>query len=381
MNFTSVLGQEALKKHFLQSVEEGRIAHAQLFIGPEGSGTLPMAIAYAQLLLCNGKEKNEAEKKACALKFQQFQHPDLHFVFPVVGTDSAKTKPSSDMFYQEWISFLQNQPYGSIQDWNDVLDVKNKQSLIAVAEASNILKKMALKPYEGGYKIMILWMCDRMNIETANKLLKILEEPPKDTVFLLIAEDEKSLLPTIVSRCQVVRFNGLRQEDISEALVRTYQVAPQEAALMAIQAQGNFNKALQLLHHADKDLPFEKWFVTWVRAAFRANKNAKVVAELIQWSDELSAIGREKQKMFLHYCLEMFRQALFLNYQALPLVHLQPQTEGFQLKNFAPFVNNQNIFEIFEEISSALYHIERNGNPKMIFTDLSIKLTRLIHRK
>ena len=382
MKFTDIIGQQVIKNHLIDTIADGRVPHAQLFLGPEGSGTLAMAIAYAQMLICKPAKNAQSDvNTACDAKFENFQHPDLHFVFPVVTSDSNKNKSTSDAFFQEWITFLKETPYGGISEWNEMLDVKNKQSLIAVSEATNILKKMALKAYEGGYKVMIIWMADRMNIETSNKLLKIVEEPPKDTVFLLIAEDEKSILPTILSRCQVIHFPSLQRNEIEEHLLKKFSLNPEEARLIAKQSQGNYNKAMQILREADTNVPFEKWFITWVRAAFRANKNAKVVSELVAWSEELSAIGREKQKMFLQYCIEMFRQALFLNYQAEDLVFLQPKTENFKLEKFAPFVNHQNIFEIFEELSKAIYHIERNGNPKIIFTDLSIKLTRLIHRK
>lgn len=382
MQFSNILGQENIKKHLTQSANSGRIPHAQLFIGPEGSGVLPMAIAYAQYIICkNLGSENSGGNAACNLKFEHFQHPDIHFVFPVATNESVSSKPISDNFSEQWFSFLKENLYGSLNDWYSHLDVKNKQGNISVHEASNIIKKLSLKSFEGGYKIMIIWMAEKMNTEASNRLLKLLEEPTEKTVFLLIAEDEKAILQTILSRCQILHFNKLADNDIQQALTSNENCDYSEAAAIAAKAQGNYNKALKILHHTENDLPFEEWFITWVRAAFRANKNAKVISDLINWSDEISGIGREKQKQFLEYCMEMFRQALLINYKIPELVYIKPESATFKLENFAPFVNDKNILDIYQEISDAMYHVERNGNPKIIFTDLSIKLTRLIHRK
>jgi DNA polymerase-3 subunit delta' len=259
--------------------------------------------------------------------------------------------------------------------------VKNKQGEIRVDDAQEILKSLALKSYEGGYKIMIIWMADKLNIAASNKLLKLLEEPTDKTVFILISENEEDIIQTIRSRCQVLHFNGLSEKVISEALVSKENIESKTAVKIAHQAQGNFNKALQLLQPDSESVFFEKWFVDWVRAAFRAKGNAAAIQDLIQWSEQIAALGRETQKKFLHFCIDMFRQALLLNYQTPSLVYMEPQVEKFKLENFAPFVNGNNINDIFKELSEAMYHIERNGNAKIILTDLSIKLTRLIHKK
>ena len=382
MKFSNIIGQNNIKKHLTHSASSGRIPHAQLFIGPEGSGVLPMAIAYAQYVICkNAGEENSGGNATCNLKFENFQHPDIHYVFPVATNESVGSKPISDNFMDQWFDFLKTDIYGNINDWYEHLDIKNKQGNISVHEASNILKKLSLKSFEGGYKVMIIWMAEKMNTEASNRLLKLLEEPTDKTVFILIAEDEKAILQTILSRCQVLHFNKLAANDIQEALIKNENCDVSEAVIIANSAQGNYNKALKILNHTENDLPFEQWFITWVRAAFRANKNAKVISDLINWSDEISAIGREKQKKFLEYCMEMFRQALLINYKVNELVYIKPEDASFKLENFAPFVNDKNILDIFDELSDAMYHVERNGNPKIIFTDLSIKLTRLIHRK
>ena len=382
MQFSEILGQEYIKSHLTKSASLGRIPHAQLFVGPEGSGTLPMAIAYAQYILCNNSNgENNGENESCNLKFDKLSHPDLHFVYPTVATEDVKTKPKSIDFIGDWRAFVTQNPYGSLFDWYTVLGVNNKQGEIRVDDAQEILKTLSLKSYEGGYKIMIVWMADKMNTPASNKLLKLLEEPPEKTIFILITEQEEDLIQTIRSRCQVLHFGGLPENTIAEALIAQKQIDPKLAATIAHQAQGNFNKALHLLQNDDDSYPFDEWFVTWVRAAFKAKGNAAAIQDLIQWSDEVAGLGRETQKKFLSFCVEMFRQALLLNYESPSLVYLEPNVEKFQLANFAQFVNGNNIQEIFKELSDAMYHIERNGNAKIILTDLSIKLTRLIHKK
>lgn len=382
MQFSEILGQEHIKSHLTKSANLGRIPHAQLFVGPEGSGTLPMAIAYAQYLICSNQNgENSGSNEACNLKFQKTSHPDLHFIYPTVSTEEVKTKPKSIDFITEWRQFLEQNKYGSLFDWYQILGVKNKQGEIRVDDAQEILKLLALKSFEGGYKVMIIWMADKLNIAASNKLLKLLEEPTDRTVFILISENEEDIIQTIRSRCQVLHFNGLPEKVIADALISNKNMEPKTALKIAHQAQGNYNKALQLLQPDSESTFFEKWFVDWVRAAFRAKGNAAAIQDLIIWSEQIAGLGRETQKKFLHFCIEMFRQALLLNYQTPNLVYIEPQVEKFKLENFAPFVNGNNINDIFKELSDAMYHIERNGNAKIILTDLSIKLTRLIHKK
>jgi DNA polymerase-3 subunit delta' len=382
MQFSDLLGQEHIKNHLTRSADMRRIPHAQLFIGPEGSGTLPMAIAYAQYILCgNQNGENSGINESCNLKFQKIAHPDLHFVYPTVTNEDIKKDPKSIDFIGNWRQFLTENPYGSLFDWYSVLDVKNKQGLIRVEDAGEVLKTVALKSYEGGYKIMIVWMADKMNGDASNKLLKLLEEPPEKTVFILISENEEDIIQTIRSRCQVMHFNGLSESVITEALISRKNTDPKLAAKIAHQAQGNYNKALHVLKNDSDEFPFEQWFVDWVRAAFKAKGNPAVIAELIQWSEQIATLGRETQKKFLQFCIDLFRQALLYNYQTPSLVYIEPKIENFTIAKFAPFVNGNNINEIFQELSDAIYHIERNGNAKIILTDLSIKLTRLIHKK
>ena len=379
MLFEDVIGQEHIKNHLKQTVDNGRISHAQLFVGNEGCGTLPMAIAYAQHIICNGK-KDEALAN-CLIKFKNLSHPDLHFAFPVTTTDKAKSHPVSSHYLEEWRQLIQEQPYGNLFDWYKLLGVDNKQGQIGVDEAQDIVKSLSLKSYEGGYKVMIIWMAEKMNTACANKLLKLVEEPPDKTIFLLIAEDEEQIINTIVSRCQLLHFPPLAENDIKDALLKNYNLDTAVATKIAHQSNGNYNKACDLVYQDTEDLQFEEWFVFWVRSAFKAKGNKAAIHELISWSETISKTGRETQKQFLHFCLDFFRQALLLNYNANDLIFLEPKTESFKLENFAPFVHNANILEISDELQDAIYHIERNGNSKIILTDLSIKLTRLLHKK
>ena len=382
MLFKDIIGQENIKQHLIQTVENGRISHAQLFIAPTGSGALPMAIAYAQYILCKNKDsENDKGDPACNLKFNHLAHPDLHFAFPVAANDKVKKHPVSNLFLEDWRNFIFNTPYGSLFNWYQQLGVENKQGQIGVDEAEEIVKKLILKSYEGGHKVMIIWMAEKMNIAASNKLLKLIEEPPKDTLFLLIAENEEQIIKTILSRCQVLRFKALSENEIITALLNRYDIEENQAVKIAQQCDGNWNKASHLLNRDDNEEVFERWFITWVRSAFKAKGNASVVQDLITWSDEIAKTGRETQKRFLHYCSHFFRQALLTNYKANNLVFFESQTTDFDLNKFAPFVHGGNIEDINNAIEDAIYHIERNGNAKIILLDLSMQLTRYLHQK
>ncbi|WCO01664.1 DNA polymerase III subunit [Psychroserpens ponticola] len=381
MLFSEILGQKHIKNHLTKSADHGRIPHAQLFVGPEGSGTLPMAIAYAQYLLCKNSEgKNTNGNEACNLKFKNLSHPDLHFAFPVATNDKIKSHPVSNHFMEEWRLLIDSQPYGNLFDWYRILGINNKQGQIGVDEAQDIVKSLALKSYEGGYKVMLIWMAEKLNTAASNKLLKLIEEPPNKTIFILIAEDEEQIINTIRSRCQLLNFPPLAEEVIKKALIKNYQIPEADAIKIAHQANGNYNKACDLVYNDSEDTQFEDWFVFWIRSAFKAKGNKSAIHDLISWSETIAKTGRETQKQFLNFCLDFFRQALLLNYSAEDLVFIEPKT-SFKLENFAPYVHGNNIMDISNELQDAIYHIERNGNSKIILTDLSIKLTRLLHKK
>ncbi len=376
MQYDQIIGLESIKNYLDKTIVSGKIPHAQLFVGDEGSGALPLAIAYAQQILCQSSKNPDA----CHLKCDKLAHPDLHFSFPITTTDFVKKNPVSDLFLDKWREMIAINPYFSLFDWMQYLGVENKQGLINKAEAENIAKKLSVKSYEGGYKIMLIWMAEKLHNSAANQLLKLIEEPPENTIFILITEDEEKIIKTIRSRCQALYLPKISEENLVKTLVKEKEISEKEALKIAHQANGNYNKALSILAKSGKESTFEKWFITWIRSAFLAT-NPAVIENLIDWSNEIASSGRETQKQFLQYCLQFFRQALLLNYKAEKLVYLETETPNFDLKKFAPYVHGKNIIEINNTINDAIYHVERNGNAKMIFLDISMKLTKLLHTK
>lgn len=377
--FNNVIGNKKLVDYLVSSVNNQRIPHAQLFVGPEGIGMLNTAIYYADYIINHNKNFEKSIEKSTSNRVIEMAHPDVHFVFPVINTEKIK-KAISDDYLISFREFVLSNPFGSLKDWLDFLGLEKKQSQIGVDEIQNVLKKIALKSYEGGYKIMIIWMADKMNTSSSNKILKLLEEPPQKTVFLLITEKLEDIIPTILSRCQVIEFNRPNNAEI-EAFLMENAIDSSTAKKAVHLAQGDVNKALKLAHQENDEKQFEEWFIKWVRTAYSAKGNAAAILNLIAWGEEIASYSRDVQKQFLNYCINFFRQALLANYNTKDLVYLDAGLEGFSLDKLAPFVNGANIEEIFKEISDAIYHIERNGNGKIILTDLSIKLTRLIHKK
>ncbi|MDN3723085.1 DNA polymerase III subunit delta' [Aequorivita sp. SDUM287046] len=380
MDFSEVIGQQHLKSHLSTTIANGRIPHAQLFTGVNGSGLLPMATAYASELLCSPYVKGSPEYLACKNKVARLSHPDLHFVYPVNKRGESAKVAISDDYSVEWRNFVLKNPYGSLFEWLQSIGIENKQGNISKHEAENISKKLALKSFEGGHKVMIIWMADNMNSDCANKILKLVEEPSDKTVLLLLTEREEQIISTIKSRCQKLVFPLLSENDIAEKLTKKFQIKETLAFQTARRSRGDFNKALQLLEETGEEEVFEKWFINWVRTAFKAKGNKIAINNLLEWSDELAAQGRETQKKFLIYCIEIFRQGLLKNYGTDTLLFFEANDKSFSLSKFAPYVHQNNIFEINSALVDAAYHIERNGNAKIIFTDLSIKLTRLIHK-
>lgn len=376
MQFEDIIGQNSVKRFLEQSIDRGRIPNTFLFVGPEGSGALPIAIAYAAKLLA----LNHSQPEVVFQNVSRLSHPDLYFIFPTFTNDKIKSKPKSIDFISEWREFQSLNPYGGLFDWYQFLGSDTKQGEIRVEDAHEVSKFFSLKSYEGGFRVLIIWMADKMNNTVSNRLLKTLEEPSEKTVVILIAENEEDLLQTIRSRCQAVYLRGLGSNEITDALVSRFNLDSNKAQQITHQAQGNYNKALKLIREENDNL-FEMWFVTWVRSAFKAKNNAAAIHDLLNLSEEIARLGREVQKKFIKYCLEMFRQALLMNYQVSSLVYIETTYQNFKLENFAPFINGKNILDIFKELSEALYLIERNGNAKIVLADLSIKLTRQIHKK
>lgn len=383
MLFSEIVGLKHLKNHLTTTADRGRIPHAQLFAGPHGSGTLPMAIAYAQYILCqNQNGENTGKHEKCNLQVNKLTHPDLHFAVPVAKARTNQKHPVTNDFLKEWREFVQEETYGSLFDWYSKSKIENKQGKIGVHEAQDISKALNLKSYQGGYKVMIIWGAEKMNREASNKLLKLIEEPPKNSLLLLVTESEEQLLQTIRSRCQVLHFPPLGQKDIEKAIQDNGEISSAaDAQKVAHQANGDFSRALQLLGEDENERRFEEWFIEWVRTAFRAKGNKAAIRELLNWAHKIAKENRETQKKFLEFCLSFFRQALLKNYKADDLVYYEPKNAGFKLENFAPFIHGNNIQEIQQELEEAVFHVGRNANPKILFTDLSIKLTRLIHKK
>ena len=370
MQWNEIVGQKPIIKMLRESIEGGRISHAQLFVGKEGYGTFPLALAYVTEIL--SKENPSAKHKV-----ETLSHIDVHFSFP---TYSVNTKALSSNFAAEWRNMMLENFYANDDDWITALDSEKKQMIISVAEVEDIMEKFKLKSFEGGYKVLIISKIEKMNETAANKLLKFLEEPPEKTIILLLAESIDFVLPTILSRCQIVSVPQLSPADIENALISNYNVPEDKAREMAFQAQGDWNLAMKLIKEGDATSEFEAFFIQWVRNAFQAKNKPAVIKEIVMWAREISSWSREKQKKFLDYCAEIFRLALLRNYGADELVYKNLSLNGFKWEGFTPFIHGANIESILEEISTANLHLYRNGNAKIIWTDMGIKLTRYIHR-
>ena len=372
MNFSSIPGQDFLKSYFQKTLEKKNIPHTLLFSGKTGYGTLAMAWAFANKLLC--KEQNN-----CQNKVKKIIHPDLHFIFPTVSRKDL-SKPDSDAFLPQWRTFLSENTYGDYHDWLRYLDAENQQAMIRVKDAENIIHKTLVKPYEADFKIFIIWMAEKMNNETYNKLLKVFEEPPADTKFILIAENTNLILPTVLSRCQVHQFKPIAYQVIEKKLMEQ-GFSSTEAKKIAYQSNGDWNQVIKLMENKSEDHKYKEAFIEWVRTAFQAKKSKKSVAQLINWSEKMATLGREEQKYFLNFVSEIFRQALLINYNNPELNFLDFAQQNFDLKKFAPYIHGNNIEEIINNIEDASKNIERNANSKLIFINLSLLLTKLIHKK
>ena len=366
-----MIGHKDLMRQFKVNIEKGRVPHAQIFEGKSGYGTLPFSISYAKSII----ESSSIDKKTV----DPLNHPDIHYFFPVINRASSSSPSTSKDYLSEWKNFLKKSYYSYIEEWYNFIEAGNKQGVITADEAQNIIKTLSLKSYSGGYKVLIIWHAEKMNIACSNKLLKWIEEPNPNTCILLITEKSDDLIKTIRSRCQITKIGKINPEDMAQELIKR-GFNEVSTKLAANKSTGNFNKAIQILDEREHNEDFEKLFIEWVRASFSAKTNKKSINKLIEWSEKMSKLGREIEKQFLEYSLEFFRQAMILNYNGGDLVTLKIKDNSFSLKKFSLFIGGKNIEGIFHEIEKAIFHIERNGNPKIIFTDLSIKLTRLLHK-
>lgn len=408
MQFNQIIGQADTKQHLAEMVQHNRLSHALLFLGKEGSGALPLAIAFAQYVVCdtitgrkaaaagpslfgeepadqgsaaNGQSVTLSPSKgdSCGncpscTKAEKLIHPDIHFSYPVVPRKSGD-KPLSTDYSSEWREFVRQYPYGNAYDWLQFIGAENKQGNITAHECNDIIRKLNLKSFESNHKILIMWMPEYLGNE-GNKLLKLIEEPPADTLFILVAENESLVLPTILSRCQLVKVPALETADIAGALVERAKVSPDQARQTAGISEGNYREALQSLQHADED--WQHLLREWLNATLKTGPAAQV-----KWIEEISKQGREKQKQFLRYFNHLLEQSIRL--RALPPTHNSLTSMADKEKDFAARLNkladiNQQK-AIIEELDKASYYIERNANAKMLFHALTIKLYHIIADK
>lgn len=371
MNWDEIVGHEGLKNLLKESIYTNRVSHAQLFVGKDGYGTLPIAMAFAKELL---KKENENSSS----KVDHLNHLDLHFSFPAFKVNKSGL---SNQFLPVFREMILENPYSNAEDWSAKLESENKQLTIYADEVDDINSRFSLKSFEGGSKILIVWQADKMNIDAANKFLKFLEEPPKNTYIILIANSANLMLPTILSRTQLVEVPPINTDDIADYLERHQNISKSKSQEILFQAQGNWNIAQKLLKSENSDLEFEEHFILWVREAFQVKKKPEFLKNIVLWARKIAAWNKERQMNFLEYCSEMFRLALLQNYGNESLVYKKIESGGFKWDSFSKFVHGANIEAILEEISTANYHLERNANTKIIWTDLGIKLSRYIHKK
>ncbi|HEY4800220.1 MAG TPA: hypothetical protein VII99_14160 [Bacteroidia bacterium] len=373
MQFCNIIGQEEVKQRLIQSVKTGRVSHAQLFLGAEGSGALALAVSYAQYLLC----KNRIAKDSCGtcpscLKSSKLIHPDIHFVYPI-AIKKKETEICADVISQWRESFLEN-PYLSLSDWFNHLNAENKQPVISVEESAEILRKLALTTYEGEFKVMIIWHPEKMNVSAANKLLKILEEPSDKTLFLLVAENEEALLRTIVSRTQLIKINRIADEEIKNALAEKHQQTAVDAARIAYLADGNYNAALNLIGEKQDENFYLHQFREWMRMCFKVD-----IVSAVAWVEEIAnaKVGREKQKEFLSYGLNILRECLIVMYGDKKIMRVDGEEQDF-VKKLSTLLDGNMCKQLSDELNEAILHIERNGSGKIIFTDLSLKFMKIV---
>ncbi|EJW92862.1 DNA polymerase III, delta prime subunit [gut metagenome] len=372
-SFKDVIGQDSVKQRLLQEVQEGRIPHAQLFYGPMGVGKLPLALAYARYLCCPHRTAEDAcgTCPSC-VKWEKLIHPDVHFVFPIINKAKSPKISICNDFLPQWRKQLLTSPYFNLSHWLNELEADNKQAQIFTQESDEIIRKLTLKSSEGGYKITIIWQAEKMHQACANKLLKLLEEPPEKTLFLLITESPEMILPTIISRTQRLHIPPLDEASIGNALYRKYGVTTGDSSAIAHMAHGNFIKALETIHLNEENERFFQWFISLMRLAYQ-----RKIREIKEWSEQLATQGRERQKRFLNYCQRMIRENFIYNFHCKELNYLTIEEQNFSSR-FAPFVNERNVLDIMEELTEAQLHIEQNVNARMVFFDFSLKMIVLL---
>lgn len=372
MLFREVVGQDFIKDNLRAEAEQGRVPHALLFHGPEGCGKLPLALAFARYLLCShphdGEPCNQCNNCMMTAKWA---HPDLHFVFPIIKPKSTD-KPTSDYFLTEWREQLTTNPYFSLGDWLEDMKAANQQAIIYAAESDAIHRKMNFKAAQGGKKVMIVWLPEKMNLECGNKLLKLIEEPPADTHLLLVSEQADQILPTIVSRTRMVGLKKLSDQEVAHVLMHTDGCSEEQAYSVAHAANGNLIEARHLLRNSTDQMLFFDMFVLLMRLSYQ-----RKIKDMKKWSEQMAALGREKQKKFLEYAQKMIRENFIYNFKIAELNYETKEESNFSV-NFARFINEKNVIPIMDELSMAQRDIEHNGNAKFVFFDFALRMIVLL---
>ena len=354
-------------------VVKKRIPHALLFNGEEGCGHLAVALAFTQFIFCENKtEQDSCGKCRQCLRIQKLEHPDLHLVFPIALSSQLR---NSDGVIADFRKVVLKQPFLKLEDWFNELGAENKQPIIPAEESDQIIKKLSYTSYEGGYKVMLVWMPEKMNAAPSNKLLKILEEPPDATLFFLVASALDQLLTTIISRTQLVKFPPLKDEELTDALRRKFGVSGEKASQVASLSGGNFREALAVLSGEEDDVQYLVLFQQLMRNALRFD-----IFKAGEWVEQVSDLGRESQKHFIQYALNMLRECLMNNFGSSALIKLSGQELDF-IKKFSPFVHLGNYERMVEELNNAYYHVERNAHAKILFMDFSLKMNELLNLK
>lgn len=370
--FKDVIGHREIKERLIRSLQSGRISHAQLFAGNTGYGSLALALAFAQYVLCTGKKGEDAcgECLSCR-QMQKYIHPDLHFVFPVVR--KAKS-PVSDEYMNEWRHLLLSRGmYCSLEEWYAEMEVEdNAQAAVYTEESTRILHKLNLKAFESDYKIMLLWLPEKMNTECSNKLLKIIEEPFDKTLFLMVSEHPEEIIATIQSRLQRINIPPLPQDELKRHLIRTKGMPEEKAEEYAHVASGNWQRALRLLDESEEQICNQEKFVSLMRLCW-----GRKMPAVNEWVADITALGRERQKNFLLHGVRMIRENFIRNFGIGKLNYMTEREKDFSLR-FSPYVHEGNILPLTDEFEKAYEDISRNGNARIIFTDLCIKVMQNI---
>lgn len=372
MQFKDVIGQNSTRELLIQLAREQRVPHALMLIGPPGNGKLGIALAFAQYLNCaNKSDSDSCGTCSSCLKYRKLIHPDLHFTFPVVKT-ASQNKPTSTDYMVKWREFLISNPYPLYERWNQTIAEENKQGMIYVDEASEIIQRLNKKSYEADYKVSLIWLPETMHPSCANKILKILEEPPANTLFILVTEEEQKLLGTVRSRCQTIRIPRIEEKDLADALAGHPALGDNNPVVVARIARGNYILAEEFLLEDEVRKYNHRQYTALMRHGYSRN-----LAELLAWSDELSVTGRVRQLSFLKYCSEFTRENFMSNFGQPDLVTMDENEKKFASK-FAPFIQERNVLHLFTEFEKSLRDIASNGNAKAVFTDMAIKVSKLI---